>query len=189
MNVDEVIQMTLRVGEVGPLPMRSGYWRAVEEIGEGVAYDDHVLTLAAYLHDWGAFPLYAEKGVEHALRSRQVAEAEILPYLDLPLPAQGILLEAIELHDYRDMRTPQSVEARLLREADMLEFLGMIGMAREFARGPEDVAVCYRRILDRRAGMEETVYLAVCPGNRGDPAGADGAMSGLADRRRVGESV
>jgi hypothetical protein len=36
----------------------------------------------------------------------------------------------------------------------MLEFLGMVGMAREFARGPKDVAVCYRRILDRRAGIE-----------------------------------
>jgi hypothetical protein len=36
----------------------------------------------------------------------------------------------------------------------MLEFLGMIGMAREFARGPKDVGVCYRRILDRRAGIE-----------------------------------
>jgi hypothetical protein len=36
----------------------------------------------------------------------------------------------------------------------MLEFLGMIGMAREFARGPKDVAVCFHRILDRRAGIE-----------------------------------
>jgi hypothetical protein len=36
----------------------------------------------------------------------------------------------------------------------MLEFLGMIGMAREFARGPKDVAACYRRILDRRAAIE-----------------------------------
>jgi hypothetical protein len=43
---------------------------------------------------------------------------------------KDILLETIELHDYRDMRPTQSNEALLLREADMLEFLGLIGMAR-----------------------------------------------------------
>jgi hypothetical protein len=36
----------------------------------------------------------------------------------------------------------------------MLEFLGMIGMARDFARGPRDLAACYRRILDRRYGIQ-----------------------------------
>jgi hypothetical protein len=81
-------------------------------------------------------------------------EAEILPQLNLTPTAAQVLLEAIELHDYRDFRQPKSAEALLLREADMLEFLGMMGMAREFARGPKDVAVCYRRILDRRAGIE-----------------------------------
>jgi hypothetical protein len=64
------------------------------------------------------------------------------------------LLKAIELHDYRDQRPCRSTEALLLREADMLEFLGMIGIARELARGLKDVAVCYRCILARRAGIE-----------------------------------
>jgi hypothetical protein len=36
----------------------------------------------------------------------------------------------------------------------MLEFLGVLGMAREFARGPNDLAACYRRILARRAGIQ-----------------------------------
>ncbi len=41
------------------------------------------MELAAYMHDWGAFPVYIQKGVEHAIRSRQVVEMEILPRLDL----------------------------------------------------------------------------------------------------------
>ena len=126
----------------------------IEEIGVGLAYDPALLTLATYLHDWGAFPCFAQPGVEHALRSRQVAEAEILPQMDLSPAAQAVVLEAIELHDYRDLRPTRSIEALLLREADMLEFLGMIGLAREFARGPKDVAACQRRILSRRAGIE-----------------------------------
>jgi hypothetical protein len=106
------------------------------------------------MHDWGAFPRYIQKGVEHAVRSRQVVEAEILPRLDLTPAQREILLETIELHDYRDMRPTKSNEALLLREADMLEFLGMIGMARDLARGPRDLQACYRRILDRRYGIQ-----------------------------------
>jgi hypothetical protein len=41
-----------------------------------------------------------------------------------------------------------------LREADMLEFLGMIGMARDFARGPRNVEACYKRILSRRDDIQ-----------------------------------
>ncbi len=80
-------------------------------------------------------------------------EAEILPYLGLTTTQKDNLLEAIELHDYRDMRPTQSSEALLLREADMLEFLGMIGIARDFARGPRNVETCYKRILSRRADI------------------------------------
>lgn len=131
----------------------------IQDIGADLEYDAAALALATYLHDWGAFPQYAQSGVEHALRSRQVVEAEILPHMDLPPAAQQVVLEAIELYDYRDLRPASSVEALLLREADMLEFLGTMGMAREFARGPKDVAACRRRILSRRAGIEGRLTL------------------------------
>lgn len=154
LTLDDIVAMTRRVGEGWAVSHARRLLELIRVIGQDTIYDAHVLALAAYLHDWGAFPGYFQPGVEHALRSRQVVEAEILPRLDLAPPAQQILLEAIELHDYRDQRPPQSNEALLLREADMLEFLGVIGLAREFARGPKDVAICYRRILDRRAGIE-----------------------------------
>ena len=117
------------------------------------------MELAAYMHDWGAFPKYAQKDVEHAIRSRQVVETEILPNLDLTSEQKMILLETIELHDYRDLRRTNSNEALLLREADMLEFLGMIGMARDFARGPRNVETCFT-ILSRRADIQGRFTLA-----------------------------
>jgi hypothetical protein len=106
------------------------------------------------MHDWGAFPVYTQKGVEHAIRSRQIVEMEILARLDLTPTQKASLLEAIELHDYRDMRPTLTNEALLLREADMLEFLGLIGMACDFARGPRNVETCYKRILSRRADIQ-----------------------------------
>jgi HD superfamily phosphodiesterase len=154
LTLDDIIQMTLEVGEDWAVAHAERLLRLIEQIGPDIPYDQGVMEFATYMHDWGAFPRYVEKGVEHAVRSRQVVEAEILPQLDLTPPQKDILLEAIELHDYRDMRPTQSNEALLLREADMLEFLGMIGMAREFARGPKNVAICYKRILSRRAGIQ-----------------------------------
>ena len=152
--LDDIIQMTLAAGEDWAVAHAERLLRLIEQIGADIPYDEDVLELAAYLHDWGAFPCYIQKDVEHAVRSRQVIEAAILPQLELTSAQKDILLEAIELHDYRDTRVPKSNEALLLREADMLEFLGMIGMAREFARGPKNVETCYKRILSRQYGIQ-----------------------------------
>jgi HD superfamily phosphodiesterase len=149
-TLDDIIQMTLQVGEAWAVAHAKRLIELIKQIGADIPYNAHIMELAAYMHDWGAVPKYSQKNVEHAIRSRQVVETEILPCLDLNSTQKSILLETIELHDYRDMRPTHSNEALLLREADMLEFLGMIGMARDFARGPRNVEVCYKRILARR---------------------------------------
>ena len=154
LTLDDIIQMTLEVGEDWAVAHAERLLVLIEQIGADISYDVEVIELAAYMHDWGAFPRYIQKDVEHAVRSRQIVEAEILPQLDLTSAQKDILLEAIELHDYRDMRLPQSKETLLLPEADMLEFLGMIGMAREFARGPKNVETCYKRIRSRQYGIQ-----------------------------------
>lgn len=150
LTLDDIIQMTMEVGEDWAVAHAKRLLELVKQISDYLSYDMHVMELATYMHDWGAFPVYFQKDVEHALRSRQVFESDILPRLPLTADQKEILLETIELHDYRDMRPTKSNEALLLREADMLEFLGMMGMAREFARGPKNVEVCYKRILSRR---------------------------------------
>ncbi len=153
-TLDDIIQMTLQVGENWAVAHAKRLIELTQQIGAELPYNAHIMELAAYLHDWGAFPKYMQKNVEHAIRSRQVVETEILPCLDLNPIQKSVLLETIELHDYRDLRPTQSNEALLLREADMLEFLGMIGMARDFARGPRNVDICYKRILSRRTDIQ-----------------------------------
>jgi uncharacterized protein len=154
LTLDDIIHMTHEIGENWAVAHAKRLLELIKQIGTDIPYNVQILELATYLHDWGAFPKYIQKDVEHALRSRQVVEREILPYLDLTDEQKAILLETIELHDYRDPRPPQSKEALLLREADMLDFLGMIGMAREFARGPKNLESCYKRILSRRYGIQ-----------------------------------
>lgn len=158
-TLDDIIQMTLDIGEDWAVAHAERLLEIIKQIGVDLSYDFRIMELAAYMHDWGAFPCYIRRDVEHAIRSRQVVETEILPHLNLTAKQKTILLEAIELHDYRDSRATRSNEALLLREADMLEFLGMIGMAREFARGPKNVETCYKRILSRRYGIQSRFTL------------------------------
>jgi uncharacterized protein len=159
MALTDVIQMTLDGGEDWAVSHAKRLLELVTKISGDLPYDSHVLDLAAYMHDWGAFPKYLLKEVDHAVRSRQVVESDILPHLSLPAYQKATLLESIELHDYRDIRPVKSIEALLLREADMLEFLGMIGMAREFARGPKNVDTCYQQIISRRDGIQDRFTL------------------------------
>lgn len=159
LTLTDIIKMTLEVGEDWAIAHARRLIELVKQISVDVPYDTHVMELAAYMHDWGAFPVYIQKDVEHAVRSRQVVESAIVPRLELTANQKETLLETIELHDYRDMRPTRSNEALLLREADMLEFLGVMGMAREFARGPKNVETCYKRILSRRNGIQNRFTL------------------------------
>jgi len=149
-NISHIRDLTIEYGEGRGYPHVCRLLHLIEEIGSGLEYDENVTLYAAYLHDWGAFPHYLQTGVEHALRSMQVAEKEILPYTTLSKVAQQAVLEAIALHDYRDPRPADAIESLLLREADMLDFLGVVGILREFARGPNNLKVCYERALARR---------------------------------------
>lgn len=150
LTLADLENLTATHGEAWGLPHVQRVLHLIGLISVDVAHNAQALTVATYLHDWGAFPLYRQPGIDHALRSRQVAEQEILPRLDMPAETHPIILETIERHDYRDPRLVTCHEARLLREADFLDFLGVIGLAREFAWGPNNLRVCYRRVLDRR---------------------------------------
>jgi HD superfamily phosphodiesterase len=124
--------------------------KLIEQIGGDLDYDPQVVLWAAYLHDWGAFRSYYQSGCDHAALSRRIAETEILPWVDLPQEMKSAIPEVIERHDYRDLRPGETIEALLLREADFLDFLGVIGIAREFARGPNDLRTSYAQIVSRK---------------------------------------
>jgi uncharacterized protein len=146
--------MTLEYGESWGYSHARRLLALIECIGAGMVYDKEALTIAVYLHDWGGYPRYAQPGVDHALRSRHIAKSEILPQMNLTEDAIAIILEAIEYHDYRDQRPVHSVEALLLREADYLDFLGIIGLAREFSWAPHNLQLAVDRMHSRRELIE-----------------------------------
>jgi len=150
LSLADIQKLTKEYGEAWAVAHVQRLLKLIEQIGTGLEYDSQVIIWAVYLHDWGAFPKYYQKNLDHALISKQIVETEIFPLVDLPTDVKAKVLEAIELHDLRDPRPASTTEALLLREADFLDFLGAIGVAREFARRPKDLQKTYQQILKRK---------------------------------------
>ncbi len=93
--------------------------------------DHDALLCAAYLHDLGAIGAYRQAGKDHAERSAELVD-EILQPLDFDPEKVPLVKEIIRHHPYQQP-AGASVESILFRDADILEFLGCVGMMRMFA--------------------------------------------------------
>ncbi|KQX25604.1 MULTISPECIES: HD domain-containing protein [unclassified Sphingomonas] len=97
---------------------------------DGVVLDDDVLFAAAYLHDMAAFPKWEAKDVDHADRAADTVDT-ILKGSGFPERKLDAVRAAIRTHMFdRDPKTP---EALYLHDADALDWLGAVGVARVMA--------------------------------------------------------
>ena len=97
-----------------------------------VALDDDVLFAAAYLHDMAAFaPWDREKeGIDHADEGARVVDT-VLKNTGFPAAKIDAVRNAIRTHMFD--RKPVGAEAVYLHDADALDWLGAIGVARVMA--------------------------------------------------------
>lgn len=95
---------------------------------EGITVDDDALYAAAYLHDMGGIPPYAKAGVDHGERSAQLADS-VLRAVGFPMQKADLAKEIMSHHQY--YRPPDTLAVAILfRDADILDFLGAIDIAR-----------------------------------------------------------
>jgi uncharacterized protein len=95
-----------------------------------VTLDDDVLFAAAYLHDIAAFAPWEKPDVDHQDAGAQVV-GKILTDMGFPAAKLEAVRGAIRTHMYD--RNPVGPEALYLHDADALDWLGAIGVARIFA--------------------------------------------------------
>lgn len=107
-----------------------------KELSSHLSLDDEVLYTAAMLHDTGKYPIYALKNIDHALRSKGVA-ANLLQQMMFSSVKLPMVLDAVENHMYYS-EPGRSDEAVYLRESDILDNLGNIGLMRLFSLVGQD---------------------------------------------------
>jgi len=95
-----------------------------------VALDDDVLYAASYLHDMAAFPPWEDVKVDHSDVGARVVDT-VLKGTGFPMAKIDAVRGAIRTHMY--YRDPVGPEALYLHDADALDWLGAIGVARIMA--------------------------------------------------------
>ena len=98
-----------------------------------MVYDDDVLFAAAWMHDLGVFLGHRPRDPEQLSRWDHVPytigrSRELLPRWGFPQEKLDGVEQAIRNHQAKD--EPTTTEATLLRDADILEQLGAVGILR-----------------------------------------------------------
>jgi uncharacterized protein len=108
-------------------------WRTARELNEaeGSPADALVLLAAAYLHDVVALPKSHPE--RHTSSRLAAAEAErILRGMGFPEEKLALVQHAIEAHSFSARIAATTPEAKIIQDADRMEALGAIGIARVF---------------------------------------------------------
>jgi len=103
-----------------------------DRIAQAEGADREVVRAAALLHDIGLDEGRAGHETSAAHRAKEILRAQ--KYDDVFC---NNVAHAIESHRFRSGPAPQTVEARVLFDADKLDAIGAIGVARAFAFGAQ----------------------------------------------------
>lgn len=137
-------------------------WRNARQIMETDGGDVGIVAAAVLLHDCVAVekdsPLRAQASRLAAQKAR-----EVLGALGWTMESCGQVAHAVEAHSFSAGIEPQSLEARILQDADRLDALGFLGVARCFYTAgrmssalysPDDPAGGLRSLDDRRYALD-----------------------------------
>ncbi len=107
-------------------------YRLCDRIGAAEGVDLDVVLAAAYLHDIGRIHQDDSNGALcHAEKGAHMART-IVERLALSESQKQNILHCIRSHRFRSDHPPQTPEARVLFDADKLDSIGAVGVARAF---------------------------------------------------------
>ena len=132
-------------------------------IGQGLIYDDDVVYAAAWLHDLGVFVGHRPEDPVELVKwdhVRYVCERAPRILADAGFPAEKVAAVIAVICEHQPKDEPTSVEATILRDADILEQLGGIGILRTVSKVGRDTR--YSTFTDAMKTLQKS--LEILPG-------------------------
>lgn len=135
---DYVKRNVLPVDKYGHQPR---LYELTRQVGEGQSYDDDVVYAAAWLHDLGVFIGHRPEDKAALSKWDHVGYAidrvpVILDDCRFPTHKVAAVLDAIRSHQPAD--DPSTIEGVIVRDADILEQLGAVGILRAVSKVGRD---------------------------------------------------
>lgn len=125
-------------------------------IGKKEKADLLILEAAALLHDVGR----SHDQLNHAEKSAEIAEG-LLRECDFPLDRLPQVLYAIRMHRFSRGVDPDTLEAKILQDADRIDISGAIGVGMTFAYGGSKNMEMYNEDdpLAKNRKLDDTKYV------------------------------
>lgn len=130
-------------------------YKNAQQIIKKEKVNETLVLSAVLLHDVVSFPKSDKRSKNSSIESAKKAKT-ILKKYDFTSDEITIVCDAISEHSFSQKKTPKTIEGKILQDADRLDALGAIGIARVFATGGSlrrpfynlDDPFCKKRIPD-----------------------------------------
>ena len=109
-------------------------YRNAEKICKSEKVDSKLVLTSVLLHDIVSFPKNDKRSKSSSSQSAKLAK-KILSEMDFNEKEIGVIYDAIMQHSFSKNQKPKTIVGKILQDADRLDAIGAIGIARAFTTG------------------------------------------------------